>query len=34
MFDFTQKKLLMDEGIRAAKQAIPKIKELIARYKQ
>ena len=34
MFDFTQKKLLMDEGIRAAKQAMPKIKELIARHKQ
>jgi NTE family protein len=32
MFDFTQKKPLMDEGIKAAKQAIPKIKELIARY--
>jgi hypothetical protein len=24
----------MDEGIKATKQAIPKIKELIARYKQ
>jgi NTE family protein len=34
MFDFTQKKLLMDEGIRAAKQTMPKIRELIARYKQ
>jgi len=34
MFDFTQKKLLMDEGIRAARQAMPKIRELIARYKQ
>ena len=34
MFDFTQKKPLMDEGIKATKQAIPKIKELIARYKQ
>jgi predicted acylesterase/phospholipase RssA len=33
MFDFTQKKPLMDEGIKATKQAIPKIKELIARYK-
>jgi len=32
MFDFTHKKPLMDEGIKAAKQAIPKIKELIARY--
>jgi len=34
MFDFSQKKLLMDEGIRAAKHAMPKIKELIAGYKQ
>jgi len=34
MFDFTQKKLLMDEGIRAAKQSIPKIRELMARHKQ
>jgi NTE family protein len=33
MFDFSQKKLLMDEGIKAAKQAIPKIRELISRYK-
>jgi len=33
MFDFSQKKLLMDEGIKATKLAIPKIKELIARYK-
>jgi NTE family protein len=33
MFDFSQKKPLMDEGIKAAKQAIPRIKELIARYK-
>jgi len=33
MFDFSQKKFLMDEGIKAAKQAIPKIKELIAKYK-
>jgi hypothetical protein len=33
MFDFTQKKFLMDEGIKAAKQAIPKIRDLIARYK-
>jgi len=34
MFDFTQKKFLMEEGIRAAKQAMPKIKELIAKHKQ
>lgn len=33
MFDFSQKKPLMDEGIKAARQAMPKIKELIARYK-
>jgi NTE family protein len=34
IFDFTQKKFLMDEGIKAAKQAMPKIKELIAKHKQ
>ncbi len=34
MFDFSQKKLLMDEGIKAAKQSIPKIRELMSRYKQ
>ena len=34
MFDFSQKKLLMDEGIRAARQSMPRIRELIARYKQ
>jgi NTE family protein len=34
MFDFTKKKFLMDEGIKAAKQSMPKIRELIARYKQ
>jgi NTE family protein len=33
MFDFSQKKMLMEEGIKAANQAMPKIKELIARYK-
>ena len=33
IFDFTQKKMLMEEGIRAAKAAIPKIKELIAAYR-
>lgn len=32
IFDFTQKKVLMEEGIKAAKAAIPKIKELIAQY--
>lgn len=34
MFDFSQKKLLMDEGIRAARQAIPRIRDLMARYQQ
>lgn len=34
MFDFSQKKFLMDEGIRAAKQSLPKIRELMARHKQ
>lgn len=33
MFDFSHKKPLMDEGIKATKLAIPKIKELIARHK-
>ena len=32
MFDFSQKKVLMDEGIKAAKNAVPRIKELIAKY--
>jgi len=31
MFDFTQKKVLMEEGIRAAERAMPKIKALIGR---
>ncbi len=30
LFDFSQKKLLMEEGIKAAKQAVPRIKELMA----
>jgi NTE family protein len=30
LFDFSQKKLLMDEGIKATKQAIPRIRELMA----
>lgn len=34
MFDFSQKKFLMDEGIKAAKQALPRIRELMAKYKQ
>jgi len=32
IFDFTQKKMLMEEGIRAAKAAIPKIREAIAKH--
>jgi len=32
MFDFSKKKLLMDEGIKAARAAVPKIRELLARY--
>jgi len=34
MFDFTQKKPLMDEGIKAARQALPRIRELLSRYHQ
>jgi NTE family protein len=33
MFDFTRKKPLMEEGIKAAKQAMPSIREAIARYR-
>lgn len=32
MFDFTQKKRLMEEGIKAARQAIPKIKALLSKH--
>ncbi len=32
MFDFSQKKQLMEEGIKSARAAIPKIKELMAKY--
>ncbi len=32
LFDFSQKKLLMDEGIKAAQQAIPRIRELMAQF--
>jgi NTE family protein len=32
LFDFTQKKALMDEGIKATKKAIPKIKEVIGKF--
>jgi len=34
LFDFSKKKELMEAGIKAAKEAIPKIKELIVRYQQ
>lgn len=33
MFDFTQKKLLMEEGIKAAKAAVPKIRETLGKYR-
>lgn len=32
MFDFSQKKILMEEGIKAAKAAVPKIKDIIGKY--
>jgi NTE family protein len=32
MFDFTQKKQLMEEGMKSARLAIPKIRELLAKY--
>jgi NTE family protein len=32
MFDFTQKKRLMEDGIRATREAMPKIKALMSRY--
>ena len=32
MFDFSQKKQLMEEGMKSARQAIPRIKEIMARY--
>ncbi|WP_051408832.1 patatin-like phospholipase family protein [Syntrophorhabdus aromaticivorans] len=32
MFDFTRKKMLLEEGMKAARQAVPKIRELMARY--
>jgi NTE family protein len=32
-FDFSQKKMLMEEGIKAARKAVPKIKELIANHR-
>ncbi len=33
LFDFSQKKMIMEEGIKAARKALPKIKELIANYR-
>ena len=33
LFDFSQKKMLMEEGIKAAKKAMPKIQELLAKYR-
>jgi NTE family protein len=32
MFDFTQKKQLMEEGMKSARLAIPRIRELMARF--
>jgi NTE family protein len=32
MFDFSQKKMLVEEGMKAARNALPKIRETIARY--
>ena len=34
MFDFTQKKQLMEEGMKSARLAIPRIRELMARFQQ
>lgn len=34
IFDFSQKKHLMEEGIKAAKTAMPKIREALAKYQQ
>ena len=34
LFDFSQKKMIMEEGIKAARAAVPKIKEILAKYKQ
>jgi len=33
LFDFGQKKLMMEEGIKATRQAVPKIKELLAKFR-
>lgn len=34
MFDFSKKKVLMEEGIKAGKKALPQIKELLSRHGQ
>ncbi len=34
MFDFSKKKVLMEEGIKAGKKALPQIKTLLSRYGQ
>ncbi len=33
MFDFSQKKVLMEEGMKAAKKALPKIRHLLSQYR-
>ena len=33
MFDFSQKKPLMEEGMKAARKALPRIRELMSRYR-
>ena len=32
VFDFSQKKMLVEEGIKAARKALPKIRETMARF--
>jgi NTE family protein len=34
MFDFSQKKVLVEQGIKSARKALPKIRELIANFQQ
>jgi len=34
MFDFSQKKSLMEEGMKAARQALPRIRELLSHFRQ
>ncbi len=34
IFDFSQKKTVVEQGIKAAKAAMPKIREALARYRQ